>query len=149
MTDTQNNEFLNGLLNLMTSRVHRRRRQNRVYGSGGQRIIAETIDDTGVGNQNETDNLIIKNTYILDCGHASNNNLGGQCHYCDGLICVDCISICSSCGHCTCKLHTIIVNIDGQNKSYCKSCASEISRKLKLRSTVKTVLSFFFSGDEE
>lgn len=149
MAKTPNNGFIDDLLDLFTSRVHRRRQQSRVCRPSGRRVIGEGIDDTGIGSQNETDNLIINDIYVLDCGHASDNNLGGECHYCDRLVCKDCISICASCGHSLCPQHTVIANFDDQAKPYCRSCEDEMSRKLKLRVVTRKVLSFFVSDKED
>ena len=149
MAKSHNNGFLHDLLNLLGSPIHRRRQQRRVRGPNGCRIIEGAVDETGIGSHNETDNLIVNDIYILDCGHASQGNLGGQCHYCDGLICKDCISICSSCGHSLCPQHTVTADFDGQNKPYCRSCSNEITRKHKLRSAGKIICSFFISNTED
>ncbi|MCK4783103.1 MAG: hypothetical protein KAV87_05080 [Desulfobacteraceae bacterium] len=148
MAKGQNNYFLNNLLNLLTNPVHRRRQQNRVAGPNGHRIIGETIDETGIGNQNETDNQIAITEYILDCGHTARDGLGGRCHYCDLLVCKNCISLCSSCGHSVCPQDSLIANFDGQNKPYCRLCAEEIKRSLKLQAVGKSILSFFVSNDQ-
>ena len=79
----RDDQYIEDLLDLLTSRVHRRRQQSRVPGRNGYRVISEIIDYTGIGNDNETDNLIVNNLHILDCGHTFQNNLGGQCHYLD------------------------------------------------------------------
>lgn len=149
MAKNQSNDFLDDLLDQLASRVHRRRQQTRVPGHKGYRMINEVIDETGIGSNNETDNLIVKNTHILDCGHTSQDNLGGRCHYCDSLICTNCIIICSSCGHSLCKLHSVISNFDGQCKPYCRSCADEIARGLRFRKVTNFLLSFFISKEGE
>ena len=148
MPQNQNNHFINDLLNLMVNPVHRRRHQNRVRTSNGSRMIGEMIDETGIGNQNETDNLIVQDTYILDCGHTSRDNLGGQCHYCDNLICDRCIFICSSCGHSLCPQHTVMANFEGYLKPYCRSCTEEITRNLKLRRAAAMIVSVFVSRED-
>ena len=148
MAKGQNSYFLNSLLNLLTNPVHRRGRQNRVAGPDGHRIIGETIDETGIGNQSETDNQIAIIDYILDCGHTARDGLGGRCHYCDSLACKNCISLCSSCGHSICPQDTMIASFDGQNKPYCRVCADEIRRSLKLQAVGRLILSFFVSTDQ-
>lgn len=148
MPNRQQNEMLQDLLNLLASPVHRRRHQSRVPGANGYRVTEELIDETGIGANNETDNLIIRNDIMLDCGHPARGNLGGRCHYCDSLICRSCIYICSSCGHSICNLHCVIANFDGQNKPYCRSCIDEIRRSLRLRAIGNTILSFFLSNDK-
>jgi hypothetical protein len=127
---TQSNSLLNSLLNLLGNPIHRRRQQSRVPGQNGYRIIGEMVDETGIGSNNETDNIIINDIHILDCGHTSQNNLGGRCHYCD-----------------ICPQDTVIANFDEQNKPYCRACAEEIKRSLKLRAIGKTVFSIFVSDD--
>lgn len=140
------NRYLENLLDLMANRVHRRRRQSRVAGPNGYRVIGSTSDDTGVGDNNETENLIADDLHILDCGHAFlHNNLGGQCHYCDGLICIRCILTCSHCGHTLCPQHLVIANFDDQNRPYCRNCADDISRKRKVRAIRRAIFSFFVS----
>ena len=147
MAKTQSNNLLNNLLNLLGNPIHRRRQQSRVPGQNGYRIIGEMVDETGIGNNNETDNIIINDIHILDCGHTSQNNLGGRCHYCDSLVCSNCISLCSSCGHSICPQDTVIANVDEQNRPYCRSCAEEIKRSLKLRDISKMFFSTFISDD--
>ena len=148
MPDGHNNDYLDDLLNLLANRVHRRRQQSRVPGPGGFRTIDEISDETGIDDNNATDNLIADDTYILDCGHPARGNLGGRCHFCDGLVCKNCILICSSCGHSICNLHCVITIFDGQNKPYCRDCTDEIRRGLKLRALGNTILSFFFSQNK-
>jgi hypothetical protein len=41
----------------------------------------------------------------------------------------------------------VIANIDNQNKPYCRSCAEEIKRSLKLRAVGKMIFSTFVSDD--
>jgi hypothetical protein len=149
MAKSHNNGFLHDLLNLLNNPIHRRQHHSRVRGPNGDRIIEGATDETGIGSHNETENVIVDDIYIFDCGHTSKGNLGGQCHYCDGLICQDCISICSSCGHSLCPQHTVIADFEGQNKPYCRACSSEITRKLKLRSAVKMFGSFFISNNKD
>jgi len=62
------------------------------------------------------------------------------------LICRHCILICSNCGHALCPQHTIITNFDHQNKPYCRVCAKEISRKIKMKA-VRRAFFFFFVSD--
>lgn len=147
MPNGHNKDYLNSLLGLLTSRVHRRQHQSRVPGSDGYRTIDDVIDDTGVGSNNETENIILDDLHILDCGHPARNNLGGRCHYCDSLICKSCVFICSSCGHALCNLHCVKRNFDGAEKPYCRDCAEEITRSLKLRNFGLGVLSFFITTD--
>jgi hypothetical protein len=149
MSNNQNNGFINDLLNLMNSRIHWRKRQNIAHGSNGKRIIGELSDDTGVGNRNETENLIVDNIYILDCGHVNNNSLGGQCRYCDAMVCHECLKLCSNCGHPICPNHTAFANFSGTEKSYCRVCAQEISRSIKSDNIKKGILSFFIGADKE
>jgi hypothetical protein len=146
MPDRQE-EFIADLLELMASRVYRSRQQQRVVGSQGVRIIGEIIDDTGIGNDNETDNLIIQNECILDCGHPASSRLGGRCHFCDALVCSACISICTSCGLACCPVDRVIANFDGNRRPYCRSCAGEICRSLRLKRVGMTILSFFISPE--
>ena len=147
MAKHYNDDYLDELLDQIASRIYRRRQQTRVQGNKGDRTIDEVIDETGIGSNNETDNLIVKKTHILDCGHTSQNNLGGRCHYCDRLICTNCIIICSSCGHSLCQMDSVIPNFDGQGKSYCRSCADEITRGLRFRKVTNSILSFFISKE--
>ena len=142
------NNYLDDLLNLLANRVHRRRNQSRVSGPNGFRTIDELLDETGIDNNNATDNFIADDIYILDCGHPARGNLGGRCHYCDSLVCRTCIFICQSCGLAVCNLHVAFANFDGQSKPYCKNCADEIKRDLRLRALGNTILSFFFSQDK-
>ena len=58
MANDQQRNYLNDLLDLLTNPVHRRRQQNRVFGPNGYRTLGETTDDTGIGDQNETQNHI-------------------------------------------------------------------------------------------
>lgn len=143
MSNNQNNGFINDLLNLLNSRIHWRKHQNIVHGSDGKRIVRETTDETGIGSQNETANMVVDNIYILDCGHVNNNTLGGQCHYCDALVCKDCLCLCSSCGHSICPNHTVMADFSGSEKSYCHLCSQEISRNIKQEIIKKSILSFF------
>ena len=149
MPNGHNNNYLDDLLDLLTNPIHRRRHQSRVPGSNGYRIIEELIDETGIGNNNETDNLIARNEVILDCGHPARGNLGGRCHYCDSLVCRTCIYICSFCGHAICNLHCVIANFDGRNKSYCRDCADEIKRSLRLRAIGNAILSLFLPNNKK
>jgi hypothetical protein len=41
----------------------------------------------------------------------------------------------------------VIANFEDQNKPYCRSCAEEIKRSLKLRAIGKMVFSTFISDD--
>ena len=147
MAKTQSNNLLNNLLNLLSNPIHRRRQQSRVPEENEYRILDEMVDETGIGNNNEPDNIIIKDIHILDCGHTSQNNLGGRCHICDSLVCNNCISLCSSCGHSICPQDTAMANLDGQNKPYCRSCAEELKRSLKFRAIGKMFFSTFISDD--
>ena len=145
----RNNSYIENLLNLMNNRVHRRTQQHRVFGENVSRVLSEASDDTSVGSNNEPDNLITNDIHILDCGHTYlGNNLGGQCHYCDKLICRHCILICCSCGHALCPQHTVIANFDYQNKPYCRACAKDISRKIKMKAVRRTFFSFFVSDGD-
>ena len=148
MPNQRQQQYIEDLLDLLASRVHRRRHQSRVRGANGYRITEELIDETGIDANNATDNLIVRNIIILDCGHPASANLGGHCHYCDSLVCRTCINICSSCGHSICNLHCVIADFDRQNKPYCRSCADEIRRSLRLRAIGNTILSFFLSNDK-
>ncbi len=140
----QQNRYTQNLLNLLNSRVHLRQRQSRVHRANGYEVIAGMSDDTGIAN-NETENRIDNDIHILDCGHAfSGDNLGGECHYCDGLVFTRCILTCSRCGHSLCPQHLVIKDFGHQNRPYCRVCADGISRNLKHRSIAKTILSFFF-----
>ena len=143
MAKSQSNRYLQDLLNLFNNPIHRRQQQTRVCRPSGDRIIQGATDETGIGANNETGNNMVNDIYIHDCGHTSRDNLGGECHYCDQLICTDCISICSVCGHAICPQHTTLKDFDGHQKPYCHDCADEISRKLKLRSAGKKIGSFF------
>jgi len=147
-TDRQN-QYIDDLLDLMTSRVYRSRHQSRVPGPDGYRIIEDLVDDTGVGPDNETDNKIIIDEIILDCGHRARGNLGGLCTFCDSLICVSCIALCSSCGLATCPPDRVIANYDGQDKPYCRYCSEEIERSMRLRKVGRCVISFFFSEPDK
>ena len=149
MPENPNNHYLDDLLDLLANRVHRRRRQERVRLSDGPRMTGEMIDETGIGNQNETDNLIVQDTYILDCGHTSRDNLGGQCHYCDSLVCNHCISICSSCGHSLCPQHTVMADFKGTSKPYCRSCNEEITRDLRFHRALTMIFSIFISRKDK
>lgn len=145
MPADRQNQFIDDLINLLTTRVYRRRCRNRVPGPEGYRVIDDIVDDTGIGPNNETDINVIGDEYLLDCGHPARSNLGGRCHFCDGLICRACIALCSSCGHSACPQDRVIANFDGENKPYCRSCAEEISRHLRLHRFVKAIVSFFVS----
>lgn len=137
------NRDIDDLLELLTSRVYRSRRQSRVPGQEGFRVTEDMVDDTGIGPDNETSNTLIRNEIILDCGHPARENFGGRCHFCDALVCRACISLCSSCGLAICPPHTVIAALDGAQKAYCRTCAEEIHRTLRLKSLVAGVLSFF------
>ena len=147
-TDRQN-QYIEDLIDLMASRVYRSRHQSRVPGPDGYRIIEDFLDDTGVGDGNETDNKIITDEIILDCGHPGRGNLGGRCHFCDSIVCRACISICSSCGLATCPPDRVIANYDGQDKPYCRYCSEEIDRSLRLRKLGRGVMSFFCSEQDK
>jgi hypothetical protein len=147
MPDNNQTNYLNDLLNLLTTPVHRRRHRQRVLGVNCNRTADEVIDDTGIGPNNETDNQISDDIYILDCGHPARNNVGGQCHYCDSIVCRSCILICSSCGHAVCNLHRVMANFDGVVKPYCRTCAEEIHRSLRLQAWSNAILSFFISSN--
>ncbi len=147
MPDNNQNNFINDLLNLYTTRVHRQSHRQRVLGTNCNRTVDEVVDDTGIGQDNETDNRIDDGIFILDCGHPARNNVGGQCHYCESVVCRGCISICSSCGHAICNLHRVMANFDGDVKPYCRTCAEEIYRSLRLRAWGNAILSFFISSD--
>ena len=60
MANTQSNNLLNNLLNLLSNPIHRRRQQSRVPEENEYRILDEMVDETGIGNNNEPDNIIIK-----------------------------------------------------------------------------------------
>ncbi len=143
MSNNHQRHLLNDLLNLLTNPVHKRRQQTRVLGPNGYRTLGETTDDTGIGDQNETDNQIAITEYILDCGHTAKDDLGGICHYCDSIICKNCIALCSSCGHSTCPQCSLITDFDGQNKRYCRTCAEEIEHNLRLRAIGRAIFSWF------
>ena len=147
MGKTQGNNLLNDLLNMLVNPIHRYRQQTRVPEENEYRILDEMFDETGIGNNNEPINHKIKDVHILDCGHTSQNNLGGRCHICGGLACNRCISMCSSCGHSICPQDTTIDNLDGQNRPYCRSCAEELKRSLKLRAIGNMFFSTFISDD--
>jgi len=149
MQNNQNNGFINDLLNLLNSRIHLRKHQKIVHGSDGRRVINETTDEAGIGNQNETANMIVDNVYILDCGHVNKNNIGGQCHYCDAIVCRECLLLCTSCGHSICPNHTVMADFSGSLKPYCRQCSQEISRNIKQQVIKKHVLTFFIGPSKE
>lgn len=148
MPNRRQEQYTEDLLDLLAGRVHRRRHQSRVRGADGYRVTEELIDETGIGARNETDNLIVRNIAILDCGHPASANLGGHCHFCDSLVCRTCINICSSCGHSVCNLHCVTAGFDGHERPYCRVCAGEIRRSLRLRAIGNVILSFFLSNDK-
>ena len=142
-------EYIADLLDLLANRDNRVRRQHRVPGPDGLRIIEEEIDETGLGDNNETDNLVILQDYLLDCNHPARGNLGGRCHFCDALVCRACIFRCASCGLATCPPHTVMANFTGTLNTYCHYCADEIRRSLRFRSIVRVILSFFIAPSND
>jgi hypothetical protein len=146
MPDGPQRYYLNDLLNLLTNPVYRRLQQNQVFTPNGYRIIGKVIDQTGIGERNETDNQIAITEYILDCGHAAKDSLGGICHYCDSIVCRNCITLCSSCGHSVCPQDSLIANFDGYNRPYCHSCAEEITRSLRFCAIGRTILAVLTPG---
>jgi len=136
-------------MGLLTNRIHCRQQQSRVPGPKGYRVIDNVIDDTGVGSNNETENIITDDRYILDCGHPARNNFGGRSHCCDSLLCKSCIYICSCCGHALCNFHCVTENFDGREKPYCETCAEEIQHSLELRALGFRVLSFFIESEKD
>ncbi|KKR96378.1 MAG: hypothetical protein UU48_C0032G0002 [Candidatus Uhrbacteria bacterium GW2011_GWF2_41_16] len=147
MPDDRQQEFVDDLLDLLTSRANRTRHQTRVVGPNGYRITDEIIDETAIGNHNYPDNLIARNKFIADCGHLA-EFIGGRCHYCDALICRDCIYLCSNCRLAICPPHSVTANFDNQSRIYCRSCAEEITRSLKLRACGNAILSFFICNKQ-
>lgn len=145
MPQNQQDRNIDDLLDLLTNRIYRRQRQNRVVGPDGYRVIGEIEDATFVNPDNETENIIINNETVLDCGHTGNP--GGRCCYCSSLVCRSCISICGSCGSAICPHHTIIANFNNGQQPYCRRCAEKINRSLKLRAFTNGLLSFFFKRE--
>lgn len=141
------NRYIEDLLNLLGNPIHRRRRQTRVPGPDGDRIISESTDETGIGNSNETDNFILELEHLLDCNHPASNGLGGRCHYCDHLFCRYCIFLCFCCGLSLCPSHKTIANLDGQEKVYCRECATDIKRSQRSKRILKSIFSLFLSDE--
>jgi hypothetical protein len=149
MRPNNQNDYIKDLLDLLTTPIYRARRQKRVPGPNGFTVIEEQTDDTGVGNQNETDNQSTVDEIILDCGHPARGNLGGRCHFCDSLVCKACVALCCCCGLATCPSDRVIADFDGGSKPYCRSCAEEVRASLRLRKAGKSILSFFIAPDGE
>lgn len=114
MRPNNQDDYIEDLLDLLTTPVYRARRQKRVPGPNGFTVIEEA-DDTGVGNQNETDNKNTVDEIILDCGHPARGNLGGRCHFCDSLVCKACVALCCCCGLATCPSDRVIADFDGRS----------------------------------
>ena len=149
MANGQNKKNFNSIIGLLTNRVHFRQQQTRVSGPEGYRTIDNLIDDSGVGSNNETENIIIDDRYVLDCGHPARDNFGGRSHCCDSLLCESCVHICSCCGHALCNFHYVTKNFDGREKEYCETCAEEIQHSLGLRAFGFGVLSFFIKRNKD
>lgn len=143
MPNNRQNPDIEELLRILTTRVYRNQKQVRVPGPNGFRVVSHQVDDTGIGPNSETDTRVSDDRFIMDCGHDFRGMLG-RCHYCDALVCDQCIKLCCCCGLAICPVHTVTGNFDGKQKFYCRSCAEEISRSLKLRALAGKVLSFFF-----
>jgi hypothetical protein len=146
MPNDRQQECIDDLLNLLANRRNRNRRQTRVVGPDGRRITDEEIDETAIDEHNKVDNQLVQDDYLLDCHHPARGNLGGRCHFCDALVCRVCIALCYSCGLATCPPHRVIADFDGVSRNYCRTCAEEIKRSLKLRAWGNAIFSFFVSS---
>lgn len=63
----RNESYIENLLNLMNNRVHRRSEQHRVFGENVGRVLSEVSDDTGIGQNNDANNLrgyFIRDRYL-------------------------------------------------------------------------------------
>lgn len=141
MPDDNQQRITDELLELEASPIHQTKHQTIVDG----RLTNEIIDETGIGNHNDRHNRIARKKYIADCGHLA-ELIAGRCHFCDALVCRDCVALCFSCGLATCPPHRVIANFDGSSKIYCRTCAEEIKRGIKLRAWGNAILAFFIKN---
>ena len=148
MDNDEKNNYEKRLLDMLTNRINRLRRQSRVPGADGERVTDDLVDETGLDENNHPDIVTIAYDHLLDCNHPARNNLGGRCHICDELVCKQCIGQCSSCGLTLCPSHATDADFGNGTKKYCRECATEIRRSIKIRSFWYSVLSFFISTSE-
>ncbi len=145
MTD-QNREHLEELLDFISNPNYRQRHQEGIAGPKGVRITDQKTDDTVI-DENQNTRICSGNYHtILDCGHCSTHQVGGICHFCDALVCRDCIAICSGCGLAVCNTCSTEQSFDGQPRRYCRTCVEEISRSLRMKQVQKSILTFFFES---
>ena len=148
MTDDRQQQLIEDLLNLAANHANRNRQQTRIADPNGYRTIEALTDETAIDERNKVNNQLIKDVYLFDCLHpARNDNLGGKCAFCDAYVCTACIALCYSCGLGTCPPHRVIADFDGVSRNYCRICAEEISRSIKLRAWGSAILSFFVRNE--
>jgi hypothetical protein len=149
MEDNDQNDYSKMIYDLLTNRINHSRTQKRVPGPDGDHIIDDLIDETYLDENRHPKNITIGYDHLLDCHHPARDNLGGRCHYCDKLICKKCAAQCSSCGLVLCQSHATEANFGDGQKTYCRECAEEIARSIKIRSFWKWLLSFLFGSEKD
>jgi len=146
MQNDNHNNYEKIIFDLLTNRINHSRRQNRVPGPNGDHVTDDLIDETYLDENNHPKNITLAYDHLLDCQHPAKNNIGGRCNFCDKLICKKCATQCSSCGLVLCQSHATSANFGNGEKIYCRDCAEEIGRSIRVRTFWRWVLSFLMGN---